>query len=97
MAGLLIVLVDEPSRGPRSEEFAALLQDNRAAFVMGEPTGGAGCGHTDGVATDSAFQQRRQVFELPDCVRLRRDGSNEVRGVIPDLTLGWAIATTRPG
>lgn len=85
--GPLIVLVDGESWSA-SEEFAALLQDNRAAFVMGEPTGGAGCGHTDGsqptVLTNSGGR-----LELPDCARLRRDGSNEVRGVIPDLTLGW--------
>jgi hypothetical protein len=85
--GPLIVLVDGESWSA-SEEFAALLQDNRAAFVMGEPTGGAGCGHTDGsqptVLTNSGGR-----LELPDCARLRRDGSNEVRGVIPGLILGW--------
>jgi len=29
------------------------------------------------------------VLELPDCVRFRRDGSNEVRGILPDVTIPW--------
>jgi hypothetical protein len=27
-------------------------------------------------------------LELPDCVRFRADGSNEVAGVIPDIVTG---------
>ncbi len=85
--GPLIVLVDGESWSA-SEEFASVLQDNHAAFIIGEPTGGAGCGHTDGsspiILTNSGGQ-----LQLPDCARLRRDGSNEVRGVRPDLMLGW--------
>ena len=85
--GPLILLVDGESWSA-SEEFGALLQDNRAAFVMGEPTGGAGCGHTDG-SQPAVLSNSGGRLELPDCARLRRDGSNQVRGVISDLTLGW--------
>lgn len=85
--GPLIVLIDGEAWSA-SEEFAAVLQDNHAAFLVGEPTGGAGCGHTEGsepvVLTNSGGH-----LSLPDCARVRADGTNEVRGVIPDLLLRW--------
>ncbi len=85
--GPLIVLVDGESWSA-SEEFAALLQDNRAALIVGEATGGAGCGHTDGAAPTVLSHSGGQL-SLPDCARIRLDGSNEVRGIIPDLPIGW--------
>ncbi len=81
--GPLIVLVDDDT-GSAAEEFAAVLQDNHAAIVLGQRTGGAGCGHTDG-GTPTALSNSGSVLELPDCIRFRADGSNEVSGVIPDL------------
>jgi hypothetical protein len=85
--GPLMVLVDNESWSA-AEEFAAVLQDNHAAVIIGVPTGGAGCGHTDGsepiVLTHSGAK-----LELPDCARIRADGSNEVRGVRPDILVGW--------
>jgi hypothetical protein len=86
--GALIVLIDGESWSA-SEEFAALLQDNRAAFIVGEPTGGAGCGHTDGAAPTVLSHSGGQL-SLPDCARVRADGSSETRGVVPDLALSWA-------
>jgi C-terminal processing protease CtpA/Prc len=85
--GPLMVLVDGESWSA-SEEFAAILQDNRAALVIGEPTGGAGCGHTDG-SEPVVLRNSGARLELPDCARIRADGSNEVRGVVPDLLIGW--------
>lgn len=85
--GPLIVLVDSGS-GSAAEEFAALLQDNRAALIMGEPTVGVGCGHTDG-GTPTTLSHRGAILMVPDCVRLRADGSNEMRGVMPDLLVGF--------
>ncbi len=81
--GPLIVLVDDYT-GSAAEQFAAVLQDNRAAIILGQRTGGAGCGHTDG-GTPTALSNSGAVLELPDCIRFRADGSNEVDGVIPDL------------
>ena len=81
--GPLIVLVDDDT-GSAAEEFAAVLQDNHAAIILGQRTGGAGCGHTDG-GTPTALSNSGAVLELPDCIRFRADGSNEVDGVIPDL------------
>ncbi|HEX8815159.1 MAG TPA: S41 family peptidase [Terriglobales bacterium] len=85
--GPLIVLVDGNS-GSSSEEFAALLQDNRAAVIMGELTVGVGCGHTDGGTPTTLSHSGAQLI-VPDCVRLRPDGVNEVRGVMPDVVVGF--------
>lgn len=85
--GPLIVLVDRWT-GSAAEEFAAELQDNHAALLMGEATYGAGCGHTDG-GTPTRLTHSGATLELPDCARLRADGSNEVRGVVPDLLVGF--------
>jgi C-terminal processing protease CtpA/Prc len=80
--GPLIVLVDQETWSA-AEEFAAVLQDNKAAVILGARTGGAGCGHTNG-GTPTTLKNSGAVLELPDCVRFRADGSNEVRGIIPD-------------
>jgi hypothetical protein len=84
--GPLLVLVDQETWSA-AEEFAAELQDNRAAIVLGARSGGAGCGHTDG-GTPTILTHSGAILQLPDCVRLRADGSNEVRGIVPDVTVG---------
>lgn len=81
--GPLIILVDQ-NTWSAAEEFSAVLQDNHAAVIMGTRTGGAGCGHTNG-GTPTILTNSHAVLELPDCVRFRADGSNEVRGIIPDV------------
>lgn len=70
-----------------AEQFAAVLQDSHAAVIGGAPTGGAGCGHTDG-GTPTTLAHSRGVLKLPDCARLRGDGDNEAAGVQPDLLVG---------
>ena len=85
--GPVIVLVDQETWSA-AEEFAALLQDNQAATIVGARTGGAGCGHTWG-GTPTRLERIGATLELPDCVRFRADGSNEVSGVIPDTLIGW--------
>lgn len=84
--GPLIVLVDQDS-GSATAEFAAVLQDNRAAVIMGAPSDG-GCGHTDG-GTPTTLAHSKAVLEVPDCSRFRADGSNEVRGVQPEVLVGF--------
>ena len=81
----LAVLVDENTFSA-AEEFAAVLQDNGAALVVGSVTGGAGCGHTDG-GTPTTLPNSGGILELPDCARFRRDGSNEVAGLTPQVLL----------
>ena len=85
--GPLLVLVDS-NTGSAAEEFAAVLQDNKAAAVIGAPTAGAGCGHTNG-GTPTTLSHSRAVLELPDCARIRLDGSNEVGGIDPDVLVGF--------
>ena len=85
-----MVLVD---RGTASsaEYFTAMLRDNRAATVTGEPTFGAGCGYTNrGIPT--VLKNSGARVKIPDCVRVRADGSNEVAGITPDTLIPW-----RPG
>jgi hypothetical protein len=84
--GPLIVLVDQETWSA-AEEFAAVLQDNEAAAIIGARTGGAGCGHTNG-GTPTVLDNSKGVLSLPDCARLRRDGSNEVNGIVPDVVVG---------
>ena len=81
-AGPVIVLVDDETWSA-AEQFAAVLQDNRAAVVLGSRTGGAGCGYTWG-GHPTTLSNSGAILRLPDCVRYRADGSNEVRGIIPD-------------
>ena len=85
--GPLIVLVDQETWSA-AEEFAAVLQDNSAAVIMGARTGGAGCGYTWG-GTPTALKNSRAVLKLPDCVRFRADGSTEVRGILPDELVAY--------
>ena len=85
--GPVIVLTDQETWSA-AEQFAALLQDNGAALVLGARTGGAGCGHTWG-GTPTRLTNSGAILTLPDCVRFRADGSNEVRGILPDQVLPW--------
>jgi hypothetical protein len=91
--GPVVVLVDE-NTASAAEEFAALLQDNRVAVVVGGRTAGLGCGHTWG-GTPTRLANSGAILNLPDCARFRADGSNEVRGVIPDVLLPWRASDGR--
>lgn len=84
--GPVIVLVDDETWSA-AEQFASLLRDNNAAIVMGTRTGGAGCGHLYG-NNPVTLKHSGAKFEMPNCVRLRRDGSNEVSGIVPDVATG---------
>jgi len=86
-SGPLIVLVDR-NTGSAASEFAAVLQDNHAAVIMGEPAG-AGCGHTNG-GTPTTLANSKATLEVPDCARLRADGSNEVMGIQPDVSVAFS-------
>src|SRR5215471_1854291 len=84
----LYVVVDRDTWSA-AEYFAALLQDNHAAAIFGEVTGGAGCGYTNG-GIPATLKNSTAGLKMPDCVRLRADGSDEVKGVTPDVLLPWA-------
>lgn len=86
-SGQLMVMVDQGTWSS-AEYFAAMLRDNNAATIIGEPTGGAGCGYTNG-GIQTFLKNSRARLKLPDCVRLRADGTNEVAGITPDVLIPW--------
>jgi hypothetical protein len=69
-----------------AEMFSAVMRDNGIAKTVGARTGGDGCGFMQEekplVLTHSKLR-----FRIPDCVRLRADGSDEVAGIAPDLPI----------
>lgn len=81
--GRLVVLVDKGTASA-AEQFAALLQDNQAALLVGEPTRGVGCGNVGGAAPVTLPHSRLRVL-MPNCARYRKDGGNEIAGITPDL------------
>lgn len=86
---LPIVVVSDKDTCSAAEYLPALLQDNKAATIIGELTGGAGCGYTnDGIP--AVLRNSGGTVKIPDCIRLRADGSNEVDGVTPDVFVPWA-------
>lgn len=85
--GPVIVLVDGATASA-SEQMAAMLQDNRAAVILGSPTRGAGCGHANG-EIETRLPHSGARLRLPNCARLRADGRNEVSGVDPDVLIGF--------
>ncbi len=92
-SGQLMVMVDQGTWSS-AEYFAAMLRDNNAATIVGEPTGGAGCGYTNGGILTFLKNTGARV-KIPDCVRLRADGSNEVAGITPDVLVPWQANDTR--
>jgi len=82
-SGPVYVLIDDKTASS-AEMFGAVMQDNHIAKTVGTASEGDGCG----------FMQEAEPIELPhshlrlrvpNCVRLRADGSNEVAGIQPDL------------
>jgi peptidase S41-like protein len=87
--GLPLTVVVDRNTWSSAEYFAAILQDNHAASIVGEVTGGAGCGYTNGGIPVKLKNSGAQL-KMPDCIRFRTDGSNEVDGITPDIILPWS-------
>ncbi|TCO99724.1 S41 family peptidase [Rubrivivax gelatinosus] len=85
----LVLLVNEETHSA-AEQFAALLQDNRRARIVGSATAGAACGTFTAQGTRFTLPHSGARVHVPDCVRLRDDGSNERRGIVPDTMVPWA-------
>jgi hypothetical protein len=85
--GKVAVLVDGGTASA-AEYFAAILADNDAATVLGQLTYGVGCGYTNGGA-GVTLSHSGLVIAMPDCQRRRKDGSNEMAGITPDVTVDW--------
>jgi C-terminal processing protease CtpA/Prc len=65
-----------------------MLRDNNAATVIGYPTLGAGCGYTNGGIPTTLKNSGARV-RMPDCVRYRLNGTNEINGITPDVWVPW--------
>jgi hypothetical protein len=87
--GPLLILVDN-NTASAAEYFAAMLADNKAATVVGTPTDGSGCGYTNG-GIPVRLQFSNAEVKMPDCVRYRADGTNEVEGVTPSVLIPWRL------
>ncbi|MDX2040901.1 MAG: S41 family peptidase [Acidobacteriota bacterium] len=90
----LLVLVDQKTASA-AEYFAALLQDNEAAKIIGERTLGVGCGYTNGGIKWVLPNSKLRVF-MPDCVRYRKNGGNEYEGITPDAAI-WTKDDDKTG
>ncbi|MCC6919139.1 MAG: hypothetical protein IT548_08030 [Alphaproteobacteria bacterium] len=86
--GPLYVMLDEGSASA-AEHFATLLKDNGAATLIGEPTFGAGCGWMASGDMPVTLARTGGQLHVPDCVWYRKDGTNEVAGVEPDILIPW--------
>lgn len=80
--GPVFVLTDERTASA-AEMFAALMHDAAHARVIGVRTMGLGCGFM-GAAPPIVLPHSRLSFSIPNCVRLRGDGTDEVAGITPD-------------
>jgi hypothetical protein len=81
--GPVYVITDSRSYSA-AELFASSMQLNHIAKTVGQRTGGDGCGFVTEIPP-LVLPHSRLSFRLPNCVRLRADGGDEVAGVVPDL------------
>jgi C-terminal processing protease CtpA/Prc len=92
--GQTYVLTDA-NTGSSAEMFSALMRDRGIAKTVGTRTHGLGCGF---MTNDDpiALPHSKLAFRVPNCVRARGDGTDEVAGISPDLpTLARAGETAR--
>jgi hypothetical protein len=87
--GPVMVLIDRDTASSASR-FAALIQDNHAGIVVGEPATSGG-GHTDG-GTPTTLKNSGGILQVPDFAGFRADGTNEARGIEPDVLVGFMPA-----
>lgn len=88
--GPVIVLADRET-GSATEDFVAWLRENRIAKIVGERTGGAGCGYFNG-GTPSRLQVLPLEVLMPNCARFLDDRSNEVEGIAPTIEMPMRLS-----
>jgi len=84
-----VVLVNDANTASAAEQFGAMLLDAAKAAAIGERTLGAGCGYTRGGVPARLANSGLEV-QMPDCARLRADGSNELEGLTPSVGVTWS-------
>jgi len=70
--------------GSGAEGFAALMRDRGIAKSIGTHTSGDGCGFMDH-NEPFVLPRSRLAVAIPNCVRLREDGTDEVAGIAADI------------
>jgi hypothetical protein len=84
-----VYLLTDAGTASAAEMFAALMRDSGVAKTVGVRTLGLGCGSM----VESApltLPHSHLSFRVPNCVRLRADGTDEVAGIRPDLPVAPA-------
>ena len=84
-SGPVYVLTDDRTHSS-AEMFSAVMRDNGIAKTLGTTTGGSGCGF---MLSDDPLElpHSHLRFRVPNCVRLRADGTDEVAGIAPDIAI----------
>jgi hypothetical protein len=83
-----VYIMTDANTASASEQFAGILQDNGVAKTMGAATMGVGCGFTNG-GNPTTLKHSKLVVWMPDCARLRADGSNQFDGIKSDIPVDW--------
>jgi len=83
-----LYIVQDRFSGSATEEFSSLLQSNDAAIIIGENSYGAGCGYNNG-GIQIELPNIGLSVRMPDCVRFRKDGKNEIYSIEPDIKIDW--------
>jgi len=81
--GPVYVLADAKTASS-AEMFCAVLQDNGIAKIVGGPTAGDGGGFMF-TEPPTELPHSHLRIQIPNCLRVRADGTNEVAGIRPDL------------
>jgi hypothetical protein len=79
-----VYLLTDAGTASAAEMFAALMKDNGIAKTVGVRTLGLGCGSML-EAKPLTLPHSRLSIRIPNCVRLRADGTDEVAGIAPDF------------
>ena len=79
-----VYLLTDAGTASAAEMFAALMRDSGIAKTVGVHTLGLGCGSMVESAPVTLPHSHLSV-RIPNCVRLRADGTDEVAGIAPDL------------
>jgi peptidase S41-like protein len=81
-----VYLLTDSGTASAAEMFAARMRDSGIAKTVGVRTLGLGCGSMVENAPLTLPHSRLSV-RIPNCVRLRADGTDEVAGIAPDLAV----------
>ena len=83
--GKLFLLVNGKTSSA-AEDMVARHLDSKTARVIGSRTHGSGCGYMNGGIQYKLPNSKLDV-KVPDCIRERANGTNEVVGIDPNINL----------